>query len=89
MLMQGCRSKEGQKVIANNGVITFLQKYFSGEAQDIMLRQSRLAQFYRHLGGKALILVPPTELEIFYQDLAAKALILVPTAELKIFYIDY
>ena len=28
MLMQGCRSKEGQKVIANNGVIKFLQNYF-------------------------------------------------------------
>ena len=28
MLMQGCRSLEGQKVIANNGVIKFLQNYF-------------------------------------------------------------
>ena len=34
---------------------------------------------------KALLLVPPTELEIFYQDLAAKALILVPSTELEIF----
>ena len=40
------------------------------------------------MGGKALILVPPAELEIFYQDLAAKALLLVPSTELEMFYQD-
>ena len=45
---------------------------FSGKARDILLRQSRIAQFYQDLGAKALLLVPPTELEIFYQDFAAK-----------------
>ena len=57
-----------------------------GEARDILLRQSRLAQFYQDLAAKALLLVPPTELEIFCQDLAAKALILVSLTELEIFY---
>ena len=39
--------------------------------------------------AKALLLVPPTELEIFYQDFAAKALLLVPLTELEIFYQDF
>ena len=63
-----------------------LYVYFSGEARDILLRQSRLAQFYRKIVAKALLLVPPTELEIFYHDFVAKALLLVPPTELDIFY---
>ena len=47
---------------------------FSGEAGDILLRESRLVQFYRDLSAKALVLVNPTELEIFYRDLSAKSL---------------
>ena len=35
--------------------------------------------------AKALLLVPPTELEIFYHDFVAKALLLVPPTELEIF----
>ena len=58
---------------------------FSGEARDILLRQSRLAQFYRHLVAKALVLVNPTVLEIFYRHLVAKALVLVNPTELEIF----
>ena len=50
---------------------------FSGEARDILLRQSRLAHFQRHLVAKALVLVNPTVLEIFQRDLVAKALVLV------------
>ena len=42
-----------------------LKYLFSGEARDILLRQSRLAQFLQHLAAKALLLVNPTELEIF------------------------
>ena len=50
-----------------------------------MLRQSRLAQFYRDFHAKALLLVIPTELEIFYHDFHAKALLLVIPTELEIF----
>ena len=64
----------------------FFKELFSGEARDILLRQSRLAQFCSDLAAKALILVTPTELEIFYSDLAAKALLLVPPSEIEIFY---
>ena len=59
------------------------------QVRDILLRQSRLAQFYRDFHAKALLLVPPTELEIFYQDFCAKALLLVPPTELEIFYQDF
>ena len=58
---------------------------FLGESRDILLQQSRLAQFYRDFLAKALILVHSTELEIFYRDLTAKALILVPATVLEIF----
>ena len=50
-----------------------------------MLRQSRLAQFYRDFLAKVLVLVNPTELEMFYQHLLAKALVLVNPTELEIF----
>ena len=59
---------------------------FSGEARDILLRQSRLAHFLQDLVAKALILVPPTELEIFQQHLVAKAIVLVNPTVLEIFY---
>ena len=52
------------------------------------LRQSRLTQFYRDLGAKALVLVIPSEVEIFYRDLEAKALVLVIPKEVEIFYRD-
>ena len=40
--------------------------------------------FYRQdLWEKALLLVPPAELEIFWQNFAAKALLLVPPTELE------
>ena len=58
---------------------------FSGFVRDILLRQSRLAHFQRHLVAKALVLFPPTELEIFQRYLVAKALLLVPPTELEIF----
>ena len=38
---------------------------FLGKARDILLQQNRLVQFCQDLAAKALILVPPTELEIF------------------------
>ena len=41
----------------------------SGEARDILLRQSRLVQFYRDLYTFASLLVIPTVLEIFYKYL--------------------
>ena len=58
---------------------------FSGKAQDILLRQSRLAHFQRDLVAKALVLVNPTELEIFQRDLVAKALVFVNPTILEIF----
>ena len=39
--------------------------------------------------AKALLLVPPTELDIFYHDFVAKVLLLVPPTELEIFYRDF
>ena len=68
------------------GLNTLNLLLFSGEARDIMLRQSRLAQFCSDLAAKALLLVPPTELEIFYSDLAAKALLLVIPTVLEIIH---
>ena len=62
--------------------------YFSGKAQDILLRQSRLTQFNQDFAAKATVLVITTELEIFYQDFAARALLLVPPTKLEIFYQD-
>ena len=58
---------------------TFCLLLFSGEAWDILLRQSRLAQFWQHFHAKALLLVIPTELKILWQD---------PT-ELEIFWQDF
>ena len=55
---------------------------------DILLRQSRLAQFYQDLLAKALLLVNATVVEIFYQDLLAKALLLVNPTVGEIFYQD-
>ena len=57
-----------------------------GEARDILLRQSRLAQYYQEFCRKALLLVIPTVLEIFYQYLSRKALLLVIPTVLEIFY---
>ena len=62
---------------------------FSGEAQDILLRQSRLAQFYQDFAAKATVLVITTELEYIFQDFAAYAPLLVPPTELEIFYQDF
>ena len=59
--------------------------WFSGKARDILLRQSRLAQFWQHFCAKALLLVIPTELEIFWQHFCAKALLLVIPTELEMF----
>ena len=55
----------------------------------ILLRQSRLAQFWQDFRAKALLLVILTELEIFWQDFRAKALLLVIPAELEIFWQDF
>ena len=44
-----------------------LEILLSGEARDILLRLSRLAQFYQGFVRKAVLLVIPTVLEIFYQ----------------------
>ena len=57
-----------------------------GEAWDILLRQSRLVQFYQGFIWKALLLVNSTVLEIFYQGFVWKALILVNHTVLEIFY---
>ena len=40
-------------------------KLFAGEARDILLRQSRLAQFWQDFVGKALVFATATEAEIF------------------------
>jgi hypothetical protein len=61
---------------------------FSGKAQDILLRQSRLAHFQRHLVAKALVLINPTVLEMFHRGLVAKALVLVNATVLEIFHQD-
>ena len=53
---------------------------------DILLRQSGLAQFYRHFCSKTLILVNPTVPEIFNRHFCSKALILVNPTVLEIFY---
>ena len=62
---------------------------FSGEARDILLRQSKLAQFWQDFAAKALVLVNPTELEIFWQDFVAKVLVLVNPTEVEIFWQDF
>ena len=50
-----------------------------------MLRQSRLAQFYQDLLGKALVFATATEAEIFYQDFVGKALVFATATVLEIF----
>ena len=62
---------------------TILCYSFSGESRDILIKQSRLAQFWQDLWGKTLVLVNPTDLEIFWQDLLRKVLVLANTTELK------
>ena len=59
---------------------------FDGEAdRELLLRQSRLAQFYQDFSADAVILVNPAAVEIFYQFLA-EAVILVDPTVVDIFY---
>ena len=50
-----------------------------GKAWDILVWQSKLAQFWPDLVEKGLVLVNPKKLEIFWLDFVGKTLVLVNT----------
>ena len=59
---------------------------FDGEAgRELLLRQSRLAQFYQDFSAEAVILVNPVVVEIFYQ-FSVEAVILVNPTLVEICY---
>ena len=72
-----------------NTMILINKILFTGEARDILLRQSRLAQLWQDSYAKASVLVIPTVLKIFWQDFFAKASILVIPTLLEIFWQDF
>ena len=73
-------------MVQNHIECNFNNLLFSGEARDILLRQSRLAQFYQLSVRKVTVLVIPTVLELFYQELATLATVLVIPTVLNFFF---